>query len=87
MLEYTSFLVCHQIPERTLSIGGKLLPLCARCTGIYCGFFSRNYLPDYFWKKKGRAATAFKDNCIFVFFYLSFNYRSHRRETATMGIV
>ncbi len=31
-------LVCHQRPDRTLSIAGALLPLCSRCTGIYAGF-------------------------------------------------
>ena len=29
--------ICHQIPERSFSIGGHFLPLCARCTGTYLG--------------------------------------------------
>lgn len=39
MLSRIGSFVCHQIPERTIQIDGKLLPLCARCTGIYTGFF------------------------------------------------
>jgi uncharacterized membrane protein len=31
--------VCHQIPERSLKIGGLILPICSRCCGIYIGFF------------------------------------------------
>lgn len=31
-------LVCHQIPARSLELGGDALPLCARCTGLYAGF-------------------------------------------------
>jgi uncharacterized membrane protein len=31
------FAVCHQIASHTIEIGGKLLPLCARCTGMYLG--------------------------------------------------
>lgn len=30
--------VCHQMPERSASIGGVPLALCHRCTGIYAGF-------------------------------------------------
>ena len=31
------YAVCHQIASHTIEIGGKLLPLCARCTGMYLG--------------------------------------------------
>ncbi len=32
--------VCHRIVERSFSIGGQPLPLCARCTGIYLAFLA-----------------------------------------------
>ena len=31
--------VCHQDPARSLVIAGALLPVCARCAGVYLGFF------------------------------------------------
>ncbi len=31
------YAVCHQIASHTIEIGGQLLPLCARCTGMYLG--------------------------------------------------
>jgi uncharacterized membrane protein len=31
--------ICHRLPERSLFIFGKQLPLCARCMGIYSAFF------------------------------------------------
>ena len=29
--------VCHQLPERSFSLGAVQLPVCARCTGLYWG--------------------------------------------------
>jgi hypothetical protein len=30
-------LICHQLPQRSFHLWGAQLPVCARCTGIYCG--------------------------------------------------
>ncbi len=30
---------CHQLPERTFSVGGVSLGFCSRCTGFYGGLF------------------------------------------------
>lgn len=34
-----SFLGCHQLGSRSFFVKGYQLPVCARCTGIYIGFF------------------------------------------------
>jgi len=31
--------VCHQLPERSFGAGSMVIPVCARCEGIYIGFF------------------------------------------------
>lgn len=36
-LQAIGYSFCHQIESHTLTIGDKLLPLCARCTGMYLG--------------------------------------------------
>lgn len=36
---YIGHLVCHQLPERSFWVGGYYLPVCARDTGVYLGFF------------------------------------------------
>ncbi len=36
---YKAFsLVCHQIPERSVHVGGHKFAVCSRCTGLYSGF-------------------------------------------------
>jgi uncharacterized membrane protein len=32
-----AYAVCHRIPSHSLFIGGRQLPLCARCSGTYLG--------------------------------------------------
>lgn len=34
------FLGCHGIPDRCPTIGGRRLPICARCTGMIVGYVS-----------------------------------------------
>jgi uncharacterized membrane protein len=29
--------ICHQLPARSFQLSGVVLPVCARCTGIYAG--------------------------------------------------
>ena len=36
LLQYA--FMCHRIPERSFFYRGKQFPLCARCTGILCGY-------------------------------------------------
>jgi uncharacterized membrane protein len=35
--DYIGYSVCHRITDRSFSIAGRQLPLCARCTGMYLG--------------------------------------------------
>jgi len=53
-LEYIGSLVCHQAPDRTIQMGGKFLPLCSRCTGIYLGFLLGILYQFILWKTKVR---------------------------------
>ncbi len=39
VFNFIGSLVCHQLPERTLWVGGHYLPVCARDTGAYIGLF------------------------------------------------
>ncbi len=52
--------VCHQIAERSFSAGSFTLPVCARCEGIYVGFFiSAIFLFAMFRKKESELPRAY----------------------------
>jgi uncharacterized membrane protein len=38
IMDQVGYSICHQIPERALSFGGRALPVCSRDTGLYLGF-------------------------------------------------
>jgi uncharacterized membrane protein len=44
------FAVCHQLESHSYSIGGKVLPLCARCTGT---FWAYSFLWSLFFRATG----------------------------------
>lgn len=35
--DYVGYAICHRITDRSFTVAGRQLPLCARCTGIYLG--------------------------------------------------
>lgn len=35
--DWMGYALCHRITERSFTINGRQLPLCARCTGMYLG--------------------------------------------------
>jgi uncharacterized membrane protein len=35
--DYVGYSICHRITDRSFTIAGRQMPLCARCTGIYLG--------------------------------------------------
>ncbi|MBN1299181.1 MAG: DUF2085 domain-containing protein [Actinobacteria bacterium] len=44
--------VCHQLPERSFFAGMLKIPLCARCEGIYIGFFITALILFIMFRKK-----------------------------------
>src|SRR5690554_3355743 len=57
--------VCHQIAERSFSIGGQL-PVCARCSGLFVGIvISHIYL--LFFPRKAKAMPLLPVSLVLVF--------------------
>jgi uncharacterized membrane protein len=48
--------MCHRLPERSLALGGVMMPLCSRCAGIFAGLaigavIARPRLPIAVWRR------------------------------------
>ncbi len=68
-LHAAGYSVCHQMDEHSYMIGGKVLPLCARCTGTFLGLFiSLLYL--YSRKKNSGFPSKLKIAVLIAFFLL-----------------
>ncbi|NLT73473.1 MAG: DUF2085 domain-containing protein [Chloroflexi bacterium] len=48
--------VCHQLPDHSLVYDGQVAPLCARCTGLFCGalFVLVVLAAGGTWRRRGR---------------------------------
>jgi uncharacterized membrane protein len=38
LMDQVGFAICHQLDDRSLTYGGRVLPVCARDTGMFLGF-------------------------------------------------
>lgn len=66
-LHAAGYSVCHQIEGHSLAVGGKVLPLCARCTGTFLGLLlSLIYLSKK--KKSGGPPSKVKIAALGIFF-------------------
>jgi uncharacterized membrane protein len=61
------YAVCHQIAERSFTIGERKFPLCARCTGMYLGAFI-----TFVYQLKRKRAGALPPRKLWFFFGLLF---------------
>jgi uncharacterized membrane protein len=52
-IDAVAYAVCHRIPSHSLTMDGRPLPLCARCTGMYLGALFGTLLQLIIGKRSG----------------------------------
>ncbi len=71
IIEIISSSVCHQLSSRCLTIGNITLPICARCSGIYTGFFITAVILFIMYRKKESGIPPLYILIILSLFFLS----------------
>lgn len=71
LIEIIGFSVCHQLPSRSLMIGRIVLPVCARCSGIYTGFIITVVILLIMYRKKENSLPPLYVLVVFALFFLS----------------
>ncbi len=71
IIERIGFSVCHQISDRSLALGETVIPLCARCHGLYMGFFVATALLFILYRKREAALPSVWVIVIFLVFISS----------------
>lgn len=56
LLTFLGSSLCHQLEERSYSIDGFQMPLCARCMGMHMGFLAASAM---LWLRRGRLPLGF----------------------------
>ncbi|MGB8253042.1 MAG: DUF2085 domain-containing protein [Anaerolineaceae bacterium] len=70
-VDAVGYAVCHRIPSHSLTVDGRSLPLCARCSGMYLGALFGTIFQMITGKRRGgfsRRALTFL--CVFAIFFV-----------------
>ncbi|MDD5622703.1 MAG: DUF2085 domain-containing protein [Actinomycetota bacterium] len=71
LIEIIGFSVCHQLSSRSLIIGKIVMPVCARCSGIYAGFIITAIILLVMYRKKENGLPPLYVIVILALFFLS----------------
>ncbi|MHB8579652.1 MAG: DUF2085 domain-containing protein [Ignavibacteriaceae bacterium] len=58
--------VCHQITQKTFTVNGEKLLVCARCTGIYLGALSASFISIFYFHSKIKGIELFLISLIVI---------------------
>jgi uncharacterized membrane protein len=60
--------ICHQLEDRSLTVSGEVLAVCARDTGIYIGIFSTMIYLHFFKRRQNTTIPSIKISFLLLLF-------------------